>query len=360
MNILFVSESKNLSGGTNQMLLTAKKLSLKGHKIFFAISSKGALYKRAKEKGFTVDDVEIKQDYDVLSALKIKKICKKRKIDLMHAHHPQAHAVCLVAKYLGLKIPFIVTRRVIFRIRTNFFSKIKYHSKKITHFIAVCNATKNELIKGGVNADKISVIPSAVDFSKYEQARQKRLHLEFKPPFRIGLVGHYGWVKGQDYIMEAAPSILKEFPDTTFVFAGRDTEKLRPKADSLGIADKVEILGERKDVPDILSGLHLFIMPSLQEGIATALIEAQSAQVPAVASNIGGIPDVLIDGETGILVPSKNPEALSAAILKMLKNPQTANEMAQKGYIRVLENFTLKKVALRLESLYKEIISQEN
>jgi glycosyltransferase involved in cell wall biosynthesis len=356
MNILFVSESKSWSGGTNQMILTAKELTIRKHKIVFAVSGLGKLSRKAKENGFITETVNIKQDYDILSALKIKQICKKHNINLVHAHHPQAHAVCLTAKYLGLKPPLVVTRRVIFKIRTNPFSRIKYRSNKINRFIAVCNATKNELIKGGVKPDKISVIPSSVDLDIYKNALLQRQKLEFKPPFKIGLVAHYSDFKGHDYLLLAGREIIKQFPDTVFVFAGRDTKKLLPVANSLGLAGNVEILGERNDVPEILAGLHLFAMPSLQEGIATALIEAQSAGLPAVATNVGGIPDVLIDGETGFLVPPKNPKALADAILKMLKNPQIAVDTAEKGYKRVSENFTVSKVTDKLENLYKETV----
>jgi glycosyltransferase involved in cell wall biosynthesis len=355
MNILFVSESRGWSGGTNQMLLTAKELAGRGHNIVFALPLDGDTALRARAAGITCRNVNIRQDYDLPSALAIKRIAAEMNADAVHAHHPQAHAVCLIARHLGMKAPLIVTRRVIFRIRRNPFSALKYRSAKINRYIAVCNAAKTELAKGGVPPEKIDVIPSAVDMKKYAAAHEKRKTLAFKPPYRIGLIGHYAWFKGHEYLLQAAKTVLKEFPDTTFVFAGRDTEKLQELAEQYGVADRVEILGERKDVPDILAGLHIFAMPSLQEGIATALIEAQSAGVPAVATRIGGIPDVMIDGETGLMVPDRDAEALAQALLRYMKEPALAASMAERGHARVIANFDLPAVCDRLEKEYKEV-----
>jgi len=352
VNILFVSESKGWSGGANQMILTAVELTKRGHKIVFAVPDGGDLSNRAKSAGLDCRHLSIRQDYDVPAALAIKKLAKETGAQVVHAHHPQAHAVCLIAKHLGMAAPLIVTRRVIFRIRTNPFSVLKYRSSKIAQYVSVCNAAKAELVKGGVAADKIEVIPSAVDMSKYADARKKRATLEMKPPYRVGLIGHYAWFKGHDYLLRAAQEIIVHFPDTVFVFAGRDTDKLKALAEEYHVEKNVEILGERRDVPDILAGLHVFAMPSLQEGIATALIEAQSAGVPSVATNIGGIPDVMIAGQTGLMIPERDAHSLAEAIMKYFRDPALASQMSQRALERVMENFDLPAVCTRLENLY--------
>ncbi|MFA5162885.1 MAG: glycosyltransferase family 4 protein [Elusimicrobiales bacterium] len=351
MNLLFVSESRGWSGGANQMLLTAKELSARGHKVFFALPE-GEIRSRAEAAGFDCRPINIRQDYDLPSAFAVKKIAGQTQADIVHAHHPQAHAVCLAARYFGMAAPLIVTRRVIFPLRANPFSALKYRSSRVSRYIAVCNAAKAELVKGGVAAERVEVIPSAVDISKYAAARQKRAALEMKPPFRVGLIGHYAWFKGHDYLLRAAQEIVARFPGTKFVFAGRDTEKLKPIAEEYCVEKNVEILGERRDVPDILAGLHVFAMPSLQEGIATALIEAQSAGVPSVATRIGGIPDVMLADQTGLMVPEKDSHSLAQAIMRYFSEPELAAQMAQRGYERVQANFDLPAVCSRLETLY--------
>lgn len=355
MKILFVSEARNWSGGSNQMLLTGLEFQRRGHEVTVAVPDDGYCYSKFSQEGLKCLPLGIKQDYDIASAMRLKAYAAACGADIVHAHHPRAHAVALIARHIGMKAPLIVTRRVIFRIRVNPFSAIKYRSPKIDRYIAVCNATKTELVKGGVRAEKISVIPSGVIWERFETARAARAAFEFKPPYRIGVIGHYSWFKGHDYMVQAAPLILKEIPQARFVFAGRDTDKLLPMAEKLGVASSFDILGERRDVPEILSTLHVFAMPSLQEGIATALMEAQAAGVPSVASSIGGIPDVMLDGKTGILFPSENPRALADAVIRMIKDEAARREMSAAALQRVRENFTIPAVSSRLLDCYGEV-----
>ncbi|MBI5242178.1 MAG: glycosyltransferase family 4 protein [Elusimicrobia bacterium] len=355
MIVLNVTEAPGWSGGTNQMLLTSRELTRRGHKMILACPEGSVLAERATKHSLPVRSLNIREDYDLPAAWKLARMAREEGASIVHAHHPRAHAVALIARLLGSRSKLLVTRRVIFPIRTNPFSALKYRAPLIDRFIAVCHAAADELAKAGVPRSRISVIPSAVEISRWEEARKARASLPPQGPFRIGLIGHYAVFKGHEVLLEAAKEILAAFPDARFVLAGRGTEELRGKAESLGIAAQVDILGPRDDVPDIVSKLHIFAMPSLQEGIATALMEAQVAGVPCVASRVGGIPDVLVDGETGLLVEPRNPKALADAILRLLRNPSEAQALAKRGCERVKSLFALPAVADRLEALYKEV-----
>ena len=355
MNILNVTEAPGWSGGTNQMLLTARELTRRGHRMVLVCPEGSVLAERALKHGLPVRPLLIREDYDIPAAWKLARIAREEEAVIVHAHHPRAHAVALMGRLFSSRAKLLVTRRVIFPIRTNPFSALKYRAPQIDRFIAVCRATGEELAKAGVSRSRIQVLPSAVEISRWEEARRKRASLPPGGPFRIGLIAHYAVFKGHEVLLEAAPEILRAFPDARFVLAGRGTEELRAKTEALGIAAHVDILGPRDDVPEIVSGLHVFAMPSLQEGIATALMEAQAAGVPCVASNVGGIPDVLVDGETGLLVEPKNSKALAEAIIRLLRGPDEAQAMAERGYERVKRLFDLPAVADRLEALYKEV-----
>jgi glycosyltransferase involved in cell wall biosynthesis len=157
-------------------------------------------------------------------------------------------------------------------------------------------------------------------------------------------------------MLEAAKSILERFPGTTFVFAGRDTEKLRRKAAALGLSASVELLGERADVPELLAGLHLFVMPSIQQGLPYALIEAQAAGVPAVAAGVGGILDVLLDEETGLVVPPQDAGKLAQAVIRVLSDDALARRLAANGLERIQREFSIPVVTDRLEALYQAAV----
>jgi glycosyltransferase involved in cell wall biosynthesis len=114
--------------------------------------------------------------------------------------------------------------------------------------------------------------------------------------------------------------------------------------------------GMRKDVPEILSVLNVFALPSLNEGLPMALLEAQGAQIPVVATSVGAIPDVLQDGVTGILIPPKDPQAMAEAIIMILSDKKLASGIAQKGFDRVKDHFSSEKMASKYLSIYKELI----
>ncbi len=357
MRLLFVSEATKWTGGTNQILLTAGELSRRGHSINIACSPGSELETRAKAIGIATSPLNIRQEYDFFSSIQLKRIARTTSARLVHAHHPRAHGICLIAKLFGLKQPLVVTRRVLFPIKKNLGSQIKYRSSFIEHFIAISNAIVRELHKTGIPSDRVSLIPSAVELKPWIEARNLNRSAENEGFPRIGMVGNFSDFKGHQFFIRAAKRVVQFFPKAGFVLVGRDTEKLAEMIGETGLKANFEILGERKDVPKILPDFHLFVMPSLQEGLGSALIEAQVAGVPAIGTNVGGIPDIIIPGKTGVLVPPADPEALAEAIIGSLRNYSKALEMASRGQKNAENLFGLPSVGDRLEKLYRSLIS---
>ncbi|MBI5200233.1 MAG: glycosyltransferase family 4 protein [Elusimicrobia bacterium] len=355
MRMLYVSEATGWCGGANQIWLTATRLIRRGHDVAVACREGFQLSGRLKDSGVPVVNFAPRQDYDVFGARRLARIARDWGAELVHAHHPRAHALALLATLFGLGAPLIVTRRVIKPVGRNPFSALKYASRRVTRYVAVCDASAQELEHAGVERTRISVIPSGVDFSLWETARAARAALPADGRRVVAMVGHYSAIKGHETLLEAIPLVHREFPGTVFRIAGRGTEGLRLKADRLGLNGEVELLGERNDVPELLSQSHLYVMPSLQEGIGTACIEAHAAEVPVVASRVGGLPQVVEDGRTGLLVTPGDPAALADAIVASLRRPERAAEMARAGYGTVLERFSIDAVVSRLEELYRSV-----
>jgi glycosyltransferase involved in cell wall biosynthesis len=127
----------------------------------------------------------------------------------------------------------------------------------------------------------------------------------------------------------------------------------------LNIHPAVIFTGTRKDIAEMLSLMDVFALPShTREGLGIAIIEAMAAERPVVATDIGGIPEAVNHGETGLLVPPGDPEALSKAIIELLQNPKKAEEMGEKGRARVKEKFTTKKMLSEIENVYQSLVSQ--
>jgi glycosyltransferase involved in cell wall biosynthesis len=167
-------------------------------------------------------------------------------------------------------------------------------------------------------------------------------------------VGRLVPVKAQDVLVSAASKVLESLPDARFVIIGGGPlhDQLARQIEEAGIQDKFFLLGWRTDIPDVLAASDLFALTSLQEGMPLAILEAMSAGCPVVATEVGGIPEVVRDGITGLLVPPGDADALAEAILKILTDPERAKELAARGQRLVEHEYSTQAWARRWEALY--------
>ena len=174
----------------------------------------------------------------------------------------------------------------------------------------------------------------------------------------IGAVGNLYPVKGHQYLLQAMPVVLKQYPGATLVLVGRGVleASLKEQAKQLGIEGQVRFLGMRQDIPNLLAIMSVFVMPSLSEGLSLALLEAMVAGRPVVATRVGGNAELVANGETGILVKSKDPEALAAAICKLLGNKAMREEFGRKAVTRAQERFSARQMADNYRTLYNELL----
>jgi glycosyltransferase involved in cell wall biosynthesis len=178
----------------------------------------------------------------------------------------------------------------------------------------------------------------------------------------LGTVSSLNPHKGHTYLLEAATKVLEIFPTAQFLLVGdgRMKEELEIKAQNLNLLSSIKFLGIRKDIPEILAVIDIFVLPSSsREGLGISLLEAMAAEKPVVASDIGGIPEVVIDGETGFLVPPKNSHDLAGAIIELLKNPAKAALMGQQGRQRVKEKFTTQQMLENIDELYTSFLQKK-
>jgi glycosyltransferase involved in cell wall biosynthesis len=173
----------------------------------------------------------------------------------------------------------------------------------------------------------------------------------------VGVIGRLHPVKGQQYFLEAAAKVLEDRPDATFMLAGTgaDQERLKNLAERLGISDQVKFLGFVEDVPTLLTGLDLVVIPSLAEGFGLIAAEALALEVPVVATQVGGLPEVVQDHVTGLLVNPADDTSLAKGILWMLNHPHEAKDMAKKGRKFVRQHFSSQAMAERTKQLYLEV-----
>jgi glycosyltransferase involved in cell wall biosynthesis len=173
----------------------------------------------------------------------------------------------------------------------------------------------------------------------------------------ITLVGSLYPVKGHRYLLEAAPQILKTCPSTVFLVAGRgDCEAaLRQQAQSLGVEARVRFLGLRHDIPTLLELGDVFVQPSLSEGLSIAILEAMAAARPVVTTRVGGNPELVVDGETGLLVEPADAAGLASAVARVLADPAEGRRLGANGLARVRSRFSTETMVGQYELIYKAV-----
>jgi len=232
------------------------------------------------------------------------------------------------------------------------------------HFIAVSQGLRDRLIDGGIPANEVTVIYNGVSLEEIRPSSEPgavRQTMGFLPETPlVGIVARLHEVKGHSHFLEAARSILQQRPGVRFLVVGAGPYRpvLEKMAADFGIKDQVVFTGFRDDVYSLMADLDLLVISSLWEGFGLTAIEAMALGVPVVATEVGGLPEVVLHGETGLLAPPANPAALARNILWMLDHPGEASSMAEKGGQIVREKFTSTVMARRTEELYRRVAGQ--
>ena len=209
---------------------------------------------------------------------------------------------------------------------------------------------------------KFAVIPSGITLSTFRSVRVDRSvkRKELGIPVEgvvVGTVGRLVPVKGHAWLLQSAPRILCEYPQACFVFIGDGplSNQLRLLADNLGVSASVLFLGVRRDVPECLATFDVFVLPSLNEGMGLALVEAMAMGLPVVASRVGGVPDIVTDGVNGVLVPACDEQALASAVLGLLRDPSQRKAFGESAIRSVNQRFDITSTVEAIENLYDAV-----
>jgi glycosyltransferase involved in cell wall biosynthesis len=233
--------------------------------------------------------------------------------------------------------------------------------------IANADAVRSWLESQGHPPEKIRVIRNGVDLTRFAaQLGVPRLHREFGLSDRaplIAVLARLSRVKGIDDFVRAASGVASRFPEARFVVFGDSShtgdplelayaDELRQLAATLGIGDRLFFAGYRTDVAELLPEISLSVLPSHTEGLPNAILESMAAGVPVVATNVGGVPELIENGVNGLLVPPHDPRALSAAICRLLADPALAAGMATAAKRDARERFSVERMVRETEELY--------
>jgi glycosyltransferase involved in cell wall biosynthesis len=300
-------------------------------------------------------------------ALRFKRLLQEEKVDLIHAHEFDANVQgTLVAAMTGIPLVATVHGKNYFWERLRRRLAYRWVSRHAT-MVAVSQNLKQFIIEQvGLSPDRIKVIYNGVDaLQNYEQADVDRCRKELDIPKTdhiVGVVGNLYPVKGHHHLIDGIPLILEKIPNTSFLFAGRGQleSQLKEQVHRLGLDRRVHFLGLRQDISRILAMLDVFVLPSLSEGLSMAILEAMMARKPVVATKVGGNPELVLDGETGYLVPPQDSRALALSLITLLMNRGQALQFGMRGKSRAEGQFSLRTMVQAYQSLYEECLDSHS
>ncbi len=231
-------------------------------------------------------------------------------------------------------------------------------------WVAVSRFTREALIRRfNIPENKVRVIPNGIPMEVYGGSGGRLSRADLGIPedsFLIGAVGNLYPVKGHRYLIEATARLAAPFPGLHVAIAGSggEEERLRALARDLQISDRVHLLGRRSDIPDFLKVLDVFALPSESEAHPLSLCEAMAAGIPSVASNVGGVPEVIEDGRSGILFPAGDVDALAKAVKDLIESPDRRKSLGVAAEERVRREYSTERMLERYSDLYEEVLAK--
>jgi len=371
INILHIYQNSKIGGVQQQLLSLLKAYDREVfNPIFCCLGPKEAMSKEIETLGIEVIALN-RSRYHKFSLGIVRdlyKLMKQKKIYIVRTHRYRANLYGRLAAWLS-GVPVIIIS-----LHDNYIKDVRLERKiankilsKVTDkIIAVSESIRKDIMKyDGIDSSKILVIPNGIDIERFDpKGNFANIREEFlikKSDIVIGFIGRIVSVKGLEYLIDALLFLKEEFKNIKLLITGEGSllDRLYEKAKENSVNNSVIFTGRRRDIPDILSCIDIFVMPSIAEGLPNSLLEAMAMGKPIVATEVGGIPELIRNGVNGILVLPRDPGALATAIKGLIVNSQSAAKMGQAAKDLVHDNLSIKAIAQKWQSLYLSILKEK-
>jgi len=381
IKVLHIITRLDKGGSAENTFLTVKGLDKKRYDVTLM---SGPVQDPSQERRSQVEECGIKYIHTpvlvrninvVADAIALFKICRflaKKKFDVVHTHTSKAGLLGrFAAKLAGTPTVVHTPHGHVFfgyfgPLKTKIFILLEKLANRMTdRIVALTHREKADYIfYRTCPEEKIAVIHSGIELDKFQEyplTEKTKLKKEVGLPvnsFVVGTAGRLVPVKGPEFLIKAAQAIIPKHPDTYFLFAGDGPlkEDLQKKAKEAGKEKNIVFLGWRDDIAHILSIFDVFCLPSLNEGMGRVLVEAMAHGIPIVASDVGGIPDLVTHGKNGFLVPPKNPEELAKHIQILIEDEEKRGKMGEAGK-KMTSRFSHDTMVKSIAELYEELLT---
>ncbi len=353
LTILTVITPARYSGAERMAVYLADGLQRRGHRVNFACKRNDRMLAALAERHIAARVLPISGKLNLAAPLVLALEARRVGADVIHTHLSTASLWGSAAGEIA-GIPTVASAHAL---------NIK-HCFMLADLVTACSmGVRDHLVEQGMSRSLIRVLynglaPEQFDDVPARDDMRRRLELPLDAPV-IGAVGHLSPRKGQSYLVEAIAILRRRWPNITclLVGEGEDREPLQARARELGVGDCVRMLGYRSDAAAVMQAMDVVVLPSVAiEGLGVALIEAAFLGKPVVGSDAPGIREVLADGETGLLAPVGDARGLAEAIEQILATPDLAQRMGEAGRARAMALFTIDKMVLNAEAIYRELV----
>lgn len=365
INVLHIDTEMTWRGGENQILqLVQGSLDQCGHHI--AVRPDSLAAERFKNICPTIL-VNMRGGFSPIAAWKLARYCRQNAISVLDAHSSNAHAIGLLIKIFAPELKLVVHRRVDFIPKSDFINRRKYESKSVDHYVAISFAIKKILEDYGIPSNRIEVVRSAVDLTKYQDYDRKKEKAKLAETFSlspdlvfIGNASAFSHQKGYPTLIKAC-KILKDRGTGFHAFLAGDgdlmnsMEKLRAE---LGLEHDVTFLGFIKEVPRFLSALDILAVSSRTEGLGTIILDGIGAGLAVAATRTGGIPEMIVHEETGLLSPVDDAEALASNLTKLVKSADLRLQYNKKARTLVDRDFSVSNMVRGNLKTYRSLMRE--
>lgn len=356
LTVLHVDTERGWRGGERQVLWLAAGMRDRGHRAIIVARAGDELARRAAALNLEVIEAAPRGELDLFAARDLRRAIVRNGAHLVHAHTAHAAAIAALAT-LGTPAQVIIARRVDFPLRRNLGTRLKYGRAQAV--IAVSQAVAEVVADAGVEGVRIHVVPDGVDLSRRVQ------------PASADTLRSLGLLPGELLVVQVAALVAHKDP-VTFVRAMAQVRERVPRARGLLVGDgplravaqaeasrlkldlTFSLTGFRQDADELLAAASVATLSSVEEGMGSVLLDAMAFGVPIAATRAGGIPEFVIDGDTGLLSPPGDASALAGNIVQLISNPDLAASLAARARTRV-EEFSVDRMVERTIEVYRTL-----
>lgn len=362
MKILHVSTPTSWRGGEQQAAYLAMALKASGIDQIILSPDQSILSTKMQAASIPVETFSSRGILNLTLARHIAKLCRGKNIDIIHCHDSHAHSAAVIAaSVFNNSTPIIISRRVDFPVSGNFMSKLKYNHPSVKRILCVSEMIKTITTPAIKDPSRLTVVYSGIDLTRYNTPNtDRKLMTELNLAPSVKLVGNISALADhKDYptFLLTAAAICKEYDDIHFIIAGIGPEEEKIKSIILkqNLGAKVHLLGFREDVVQVMQSLDVFLMTSITEGLGTIVLDAFAAGIPVVATRAGGIPEMVVNGVTGLLSDPGDVIGLKNSTLRILHDPALRKQLTDNALSRV-QDFSFQATAEKTLDVYRAIM----